>query len=250
MIDLPWTTLVSVGLIVALGYTVYGLTGFGSSIVAVPLLAHFLPLKFAVPMMLVFDLFAGVLLGLKNRKHLDRGELLRLLPFLLVGMAIGATLLANASDRWLLLVLGAFVFGYACLNLLRRGVPAPISAKWAMPAGAVGGVFTALYGTGGPVYTMYLARRLPDRFVLRATIGVLIFITAFVRLALFTGSGFYTQPGLLPLAFAMVPCALAGYLLGTHLHTRLPAARAAQAVWLLLVAGGASLFWRGASMST
>ena len=248
MIDLPWTALTGVGLIVLLAYTVYGITGFGASIVAIPLLAHVLPLRFAVPMMLVFDLFAGVLLGLKNRKHLDRAELLRLLPFLVVGMAIGATLLAQASDRWLFLLLGAFVLGYAGMNLLRRAKPTPISTSWAAPAGAVGGIFTALYGTGGPAYTMYLARRLPDKFVLRATIGILILITALIRLALFTGSGFYAQDGLLALAFALVPCALAGYLSGAKLHGRLPAERVAQAVWLLLLAGGASLLWRSLAM--
>ena len=247
MIDLPWPTLVAVGLIVTLGYTVYGFTGFGASIVAVPLLAHFLPLRFAVPMMLVFDLLAGVLLGLKNRGHVDRRELLRLLPFLLTGMLIGAALLAKAPDRWLLVVLGGFVFGYASLNLLRRSNPALISTKWAMPAGVAGGVFTALYGTGGPIYTMYLARRLADKSVLRATIGTLILIAALARLVLFTASGFYSQRGLLPLAFSLVPCALAGYLAGSHLHVRLPARRVAQGIWLLLVAAGASLLWRGAT---
>jgi uncharacterized membrane protein YfcA len=247
MIDLPWPTLVAVGLIVTLGYTVYGFTGFGASIVAVPLLAHFLPLRFAVPMMLVFDLLAGFLLGLKNRSHVDRGELLRLLPFLLTGMVIGAALLAKAPDRWLLVVLGGFVFGYASLNLLRRSNPALISTKWAIPAGVAGGVFTALYGTGGPIYTMYLARRLADKSVLRATIGTLILLAALARLVLFTASGFYSQRGLLPLAFALVPCALAGYLAGSHLHVRLPARRVAQGIWLLLVAAGASLLWRGAT---
>ena len=248
MTDLPWATLIGVGSIVTLGYTVYGITGFGASIIALPFLAHVLPMRFAVPMMLLFDLSAGVLLGLKNRKHLDRGELLRLYPFLLVGMAVGTLLLARASDRLLLLLLGAFVLGYASLNLLRKITPAPISGVWAMPAGAVGGVFTALYGTGGPVYTMYLARRLPDKFVLRATIGILILSTACVRLVLFTAGGFYAQPGLLPLGVALIPCALAGYLAGSRLHARLPPERMAQAVWLLLVVGGAGLLWRGAML--
>lgn len=247
MIDLPWITLLSAALIVTLAYTVYGLTGFGAAIIAVPLLAHFFPLRFAVPMMLVFDLFAGLLLGLKNRKHLDRRELLRLLPFLLLGMAAGVTLLVQVSERWLLL-LGAFVLSYASWSLLRRVAPTPVSPRWAVPAGVIGGAFTALYGTGGPVYMIYLARRLPDKTVLRATIGVLIFGAALIRLALFTASGFYTQRGLLPLAFALLPCALIGYLAGSHLHARLPTQRALQAVWLLLIAGGASLLWRGLAM--
>ena len=249
MIDLPWTTVVAAGAAVMLGYTVYGLTGFGATIVALPLLAHFLSLRFAVPMMLVFDLGAGLLLGLKDRKLTSRTELLRLLPFLLVGMAVGVTLLTRASERWLLMVLGAFVLGYACWSLLGKAATAIISPRWAVPAGLVGGSFTALYGTGGPIYVIYLARRLPDKAVLRASIGVLIFGTACIRLVLFTSSGLYAQPGLLALALTLLPCALVGYLAGSHLHLRLPAHQAARAVWLLLIAGGASLLWRSWGMT-
>jgi uncharacterized protein len=248
MIDLPWTTLLAAALIVALGYTVYGLTGFGSAIVAIPLLAQFFPLRFAVPMMLVFDLVTGLLLARRSRLRLSRAELLRLLPLLAVGMLAGVTLLVQVDERWLLLALGAFVVTYALWSLASRAVPSPISAVWAVPAGLLGGAFTALYGTGGPIYTIYLARRLSDKTVLRATIGVLIFCTALIRLALFTGSGFYRQPGLLPLAFALLPCALLGYLAGSRLHTRMPARRAVQAVWLLLVVGGGSLFVRALAM--
>lgn len=244
LLDLPWTTLASAALIVLLAYTVFGLTGFGAAIVGLPLLAHFFPLRFAVPMMLVFDLSAALLLGLKNRRLLDRHELLRLLPYLLVGMAIGVTLLAQAGERWLLMLLGAFVLVYGGSSLLRRASRAPVSPRWAMPAGLAGGAFTALYGTGGPIYTMYLARRLADASVLRATIGTLIFGAALLRLVLFTGSGFYAQSGLLLLAFALLPFALAGYFVGSHLHNRLPTQRAVQAVWLLLIASGASLLWR------
>ena len=175
------TTLLAAALAVTLAYTVFGLTGFGAAIVGVPLLAHVVPIRFAVPMMLVFDLCAGLLLGLKSRRDVDRGELLRLAPFVAIGMALGVTALVRAPERWLLGVLGAFVFFYACWSLLSRGAPRPISARWVAPAGTAGGVFTALYGSGGPIYTVYLARRLGDATRLRATIAVLIFCTASAR---------------------------------------------------------------------
>ncbi len=248
MIDLPTSTLLAAAAIVTLGYVVYGLTGFGSSIVAVPLLALFFPLRFAVPMMLVFDLLTGLLLGLRHRRDLSRPELLRLLPIVAVGMVGGVTLLVHVAERWLLLGLGAFVVTYAAYSLLSRAVPTPVSTRWALPAGLFGGAFTALYGTGGPIYTIYLARRLSDKVVLRATLGVLIFCTALIRLVLFTGSGFYQQAGLLPLAFALMPCAVVGYLLGSRLHARLSTRRAVQAVWALLLVGGTSLVLRAIVM--
>jgi len=244
MLDLPLVTIVTAALAVTLAYTVFGLTGFGAAIVGVPLLAHVVPIRFAVPMMLVFDLCAGLLLGLKNRHEVDKGALLRIAPFVAIGMALGVTALVRAPERWLLALLGALVFGYAAWSLLRRGAPRPIGAAGAMPAGMAGGVFTALYGSGGPIYTVYLARRLGEPSRLRATMAVLIFCTAWARLALFSATGLMFQPSLLNLAAVLLPCAVAGYFIGSHLHRRLAPRHAARAIWILLLASGASLVWR------
>ena len=229
MPDLPLSTVAAAALAVTLAYTVFGLTGFGAAIVGVPLLAHVVPIRFAVPMMLVFDLCAGLLLGLRNRRDVDRAELLRLAPFVALGMILGVTALVRAPERWLLGVLGAFVFAYAAWSLLNRAAARQISARWAVPAGMAGGVFTALYGSGGPIYTVYLARRLDDANRLRASIAVLIFCTAWARLALFSGTGLLFQPSLLRLAVVLLPCAVVGYFIGSHLHRRLaPRASAAR----------------------
>ena len=124
-------------------------------------------------MMLVFDLCAGLLLGLRNRRDVDRGELLRIAPFVAIGMVLGVTALVRAPERWLLGILGAFVFGYACWSLLRsRRAAADRRRAGRCRRGMAGGVFTALYGSGGPIYTVYLARRLDDASRLRATIAV------------------------------------------------------------------------------
>jgi uncharacterized membrane protein YfcA len=129
-------------------------------------------------------------------------------------------------------------------NLLKKNAAQPISRRWALPAGVIGGSLTSMFGTGGPIYVLYLAGRITDVSVLRASLGILIFSTALVRLGLFTASGFYNQPSLLPLAFALAPLGFLGYWLGSRLHVRLPPQRASQAVWLLLIGGGASLLWR------
>lgn len=243
--DLPFDTLVSAALIIVLAYTVFGLSGFGSSITAMPLLAHFFPLRFAVPLLLLLDLSATMLLGLKNRSAVDRKELLRLIPFMLVGMVLGVTLLVNAPERALLFLLGSFVLVYAGWSLLfQRGVNKTIATGWSVPLGTVGGVFTALFGTGGPIYVIYLAGRLHDKSALRATIGALIFVSGLTRLALFTTAGLYAQPSLLLLAAVLLPCVLFGLYIGSRLHRRLPMQRVVQTVWVILILGGISLVWR------
>jgi uncharacterized membrane protein YfcA len=237
-------TIALVALIVILAYTVFGLTGFGSSITAMPLLVQVIPLRMAVPLMLIFDLAASLLLGLKNRRVVDRKELLRLVPFMLVGMTLGVVALVNAPERLLLLTLGVFILAYSAWSLLLRPEVQQIGSHWSMPLGIAGGVFTALFGTGGPIYTIYLARRLNDKLVLRATISALIFISALSRLALFTSAGLYGQQSLLLLAALLLPGALVGLYLGNHLHHRLPAERVVQVIWVILITGGVSLIVR------
>ncbi|MBU6258174.1 MAG: sulfite exporter TauE/SafE family protein [Burkholderiales bacterium] len=245
MIDWPWPTLAGVAATIVVGYTVYGMSGFGANIVAMPILAQLLPLRDAGPMLAIFDICTGTLLLARWHRHLDWREIARLLPWLLIGIAGGVQALARVDERWLLLALGAFVLGYSAWSLLRRANPRPLATAWAMPAGLIGGAVTALYGTGGPIYTIYLARRLPDKTALRSTIGGVILGNALIRIALYHHAGFYDRPGLVALALAMLPCAFIGLWLGGRLHLRAQPRRALNAVWSLLLLAGLGLLWRG-----
>lgn len=234
-------------LTVTVAYTVLGFSGFGAILVALPIFAHVLSLRVAVPVLLVSDLFAAGLMGLKNRHQVDRGELLRLLPFLLAGMALGVLLLSRGSEPVLLTALGTFVVAMSLWNLFGRAGTGTVSAKWAVPTGLVGGTFSAMFGTGGPVYTLFLARRLRDTSRLRATVGAIVLGSAVVRLMLFTSSGLFQPDGLLRLALMLMPLAVIGSLLGHRMQARVPQDRVRRVIWMLLVASGASVLWRGLS---
>ncbi|MDE2153069.1 MAG: sulfite exporter TauE/SafE family protein [Betaproteobacteria bacterium] len=240
----PDAALGAAGAVILLAYTVYGLTGFGSSITAVPLLTQFLPLREVVPMMLLFDLTGGILVGLRNRSQVQWREIGRMAPFMAAGMVLGLSLLLYAPQRVLLLALGGFIFAYALWTLVLRPPVRPLRAAWALPLAFAGGLFTAMFGTGGPVYVIYLARRIEQPQALRATISTLIFGSGLVRLLLFSSAGLYHQPQVLPRALLLFPCMLAGLWLGTHLNRRLPAQRVVQAVWGVLLAAGTSLLLR------
>jgi uncharacterized membrane protein YfcA len=234
------------GLVIFFAYTVVGTTGFGASVVAVPLAVHLVPLTLVVPMMVVFDLGAGLLLGGRNFTSVDRRELLRLLPFMLAGIVLGATLLLNAPERLLLLTLGVAVLCYAAWSLWGRPSQVPIAPAWSAPLGTVGGVFSALFGTGGPIYTIYLARRIGDKGRLRATISTLILVSAVARLGTFVAAGAFAQRELLTLIPLLFPCMLAGLFVGNRLHHRLPGKQVIRIVWALLMLSSISLLWRNA----
>ena len=229
---------------VAFAYTAYGLTGFGSTVIALPLLVHFFALKFAVPLLMLLDIAAFFLFGARVRKRVQTREIAWLVPFILAGMAAGLTLLIEVDERTLLAVLGAFLLLYAGYSLARRGPPAALSRAWCAPIGLAGGVFSALFGTGGVLFAVYNAGRIRDKDALRATNAAMIMLSSLVRVVLFGAAGLLTQAGLFATALLLLPPMLAGVWLGNRLHASVPAAAVVKAVYALLVIAGLTLLAR------
>ena len=149
--------------VVLSAYFVRGITGFGSGLIAVPLLALSHPLTFTVPLVLALDFTASFVLGGANRKQADWGEIKMLLPFGVIGAAIGAFALLKLPSSPVLLTLGVFTIFFGFRNIFGVSPTKPISALWAVPTGIVGGGAGALFGTSGPPYVIYLTHRIKDK---------------------------------------------------------------------------------------
>jgi uncharacterized membrane protein YfcA len=102
--DLAWPAMV-----VFLGYVMLGLTGFGSALVIVPLLAWQWPLTHVVALTLLLDLPACMLHGGLNMKQVQWSEIWRMLPGLALGSGMGLWLMHILEPRWPLLMLGLYV---------------------------------------------------------------------------------------------------------------------------------------------
>ena len=94
-------------LTILFAYTVFGMSGFGSTVIAVPILAHWLPLTYLVPLMALGDLVGRARRGRGEPPPREHGpELKRLLPFMFVGIVLGVTLLVNVPQHPLKIGLG------------------------------------------------------------------------------------------------------------------------------------------------
>lgn len=228
-------------------YAVYGLTGFGSTVVALPLLAQLLPLRFAVPMMMLLDLTAFTLFGARFRRRIRYSEAAWLVPFMLAGMALGLTLLIALPEQGLLAALGAFVLAYSAYGLARRGAPLQLARAWSAPIGLAGGALSALFGTGGVLYAIYNSGRIRDKAELRATNAATIMLSSAVRAVLFGATGLLSQDGLIGFALMLVPALLGGFAIGNRLHSAVPAVAVVRILYVLLVVSGISLLARAAA---
>ena len=84
-------------------YFIRGITGFGSGLISVPLLALSQPLHFAIPLVLALDFTASVVLGSTNNKKANWNEIKILLPAGMIGACIGAF-----TFSWLFAMEGGF----------------------------------------------------------------------------------------------------------------------------------------------
>ena len=242
--DLPWFALVAIPLIVLLAYTVFGAAGFGSSLIGVPLLAHLVPLTFAVPLITLLDAGAATTQSVRHWRHASWPVFWRILPSMLVGIAIGATLLVTLPQAPMLLALGIFVSGYGVYLFLGTRTLRTAPDWLAYPIGLIGGIFSVTFGTGGPIYMVFLSARIHDKSVLRATSSVVITVSCWVRMAVFLVAGLLLQPPLLTMALLMVPVMVLGLVVGNRLHHALTGTGFMRLLALLFLGNGISLLVR------
>ena len=240
---MPAETLAYAAGVLLLAYFVRGISGFGSGLIAVPLLALKLPLTFVVPLILLTDFTASATLGGLAFRQVAWGEIRRLALPSIIGVVAGTWLLVSLPREPMLIGLGSFVILFALRNLLLYGrPPRPVRSGWAWPAALTGGTVGAMFGTGGPPYVIYLSHRLFDKGQLRATLSGLFFLEGLVRIATFLISGLLLNMALLTAYLAAMPVALAALWAGSHVHTRLSNGQMLKLISLILIGSGLSLF--------
>src|SRR5215469_6149481 len=93
-------------------YALRGSTGFGAA-AAMPLLGLVIPLKVLIPAWTLIGLTAGVTLLGRDRPYIAWGEMVRLLPTCMIGIAIGLYLFTSLDSRTLAQGLGALILLFA-----------------------------------------------------------------------------------------------------------------------------------------
>ncbi len=227
--------------IVVLAYFIRGIAGFGSGLIAVPLLALFLPLTFVVPLILLLDFTASLVMGGLDLKRVQWREVGMLIPFSLIGVMVGTQLLVNLPLTPMLLILATFIFVFAVRSLLNLKGEKPVSAWWAIPASFTGGTVGGLFGTGGPPYVIYLNHRIQDKTLLRATFSALFFIEGAVRIATFFIAGLLLAQTVWWNALFALPLMLGALWLGSHVHTGLTQTQMTRLIGVLLLLASVSL---------
>ncbi len=247
---LPVHELALAGAIVAAGYLVLGISGFGSALLVVPAFLWQWPLAFAVPLVLLLDLPAALYHAWLNRRDAHLPEWRRLLPWMLLGVGLGSLLQSRISLPWAQGLLGAGLCLVAISRLrglLARSAAANSArapdgqARW---AGLACGVVESLFGVCGPVVATWMSRRTRDPHTLRATTALVLATATSLTLASMAVQGQLAASRLWAAWLPLLVVAMAAVRAGQAVARRLQAAQLQAVTWFLVLASGAGLLYR------
>ncbi len=225
------------------GFT-QGVSGFGSALIAMPLLTTFLTIKTAVPLCVLNSLIITTCLSLQLRRHINWRRIFPLLAGCLPGIVFGLLVLKHVPNIILQISLGLLIIFYASYNLFSsttRKIKGKISTGWAYAAGFCTGGISASLGAGGPPTIIYVTMTGWTNDEIKAALSIFFLITS-IFTALGQAVSGLTTPLILHDFIRSAPFTLLGVWAGVQLYNRINRQTYIRIMfWLLLVMGGVML---------
>jgi len=217
---------------------IQGLTGFGSALMAVPLLSLFLDLTQVVPLATLQGVAITFCLSWQLRRSLSLQRIGPLLLGSLPGVLFGVTLLKYADPAAMKLLLGAMVTGYALYALLSRPVvERRLHPFWGYLAGFATGAIASAFSAGGPPTIIYTTLAGWSKDSIKAT------LSGFFLCAGLLAAGAHLTAGLTTVTVvryfaATLPFVLLGVWVGSRFYQRINQAHYLRAVFGCLAVMG------------
>jgi uncharacterized membrane protein YfcA len=166
--------------------------GFGEALVAVPLLALFLPVKVAAPVAVLISITVALIVTIQDWHHIHFDSAKRLVLSTLIGIPIGLLVLILFANQIVQAILGIVIITFALYRLVNQnGLKFENDEKaWIFGFGA--GILGGAYGMNGPPLVVYgsLRRWGPKQF--RATLQGYFLPASILAMVGYTIAGLWT----------------------------------------------------------
>lgn len=227
-------------LVILLASCLHSATGFGFSILAVPLLLLLHDPLTAVQINLIIAVVLSVLMVPQVRADVDYRLLRRLVISALPGVPLGMALLLYVTAAQLKLGIALLTLAFLMILLLQVSIERSRSRD--ALCGALAGAFTAAVGMGGvPLLVYFAGARLPKE-VLRAT--VLVFFVFAYGLALAMQLwGAQDRLAVVWFSLSLAPWSLLGVAAGNWLFVRISQRVFRILIYVVLAANSAFLLY-------
>jgi len=218
-------------------HMVSAVSGFGSNVLGLPLLALIVGVEAGKQSLIVLSALMYVYMTIRWWHRVDKKELVRMAVICGAGLVVGILAFELIPRRQSTMLLAIFVILVGLRGLLK------IAPDWKSPMWVArltlffGGVVHGAFTTGGPLMTVYARRVLHHKSVFRATASVIWLILA---IGLMIGWSISHSWNAATARVSMIgfPFLLGGLATGEYLHHRVDEMAFQMAVNLTLTAVG------------
>jgi len=222
-------------------FFVQTVTGFGSAMLAMPLLAGLIGIRTATPLFAMSAMIVQIVVWIRYREAFQLRSVWQLMVGAVVGIPLGVLALSAVPENIILTALGVLVLGYALYALLGPELPEiKHRERLGLTLGFFSGLLSGAYNTGGPPFVIYgtASRWKPLEF--KSNLQALFIVTEVVVIASHALKGNLT-PTVFEYFLLTLPAAGLGIVAGFGLDRFLKPDLFRKIVLVLLVLLGISL---------
>jgi len=223
---------------------VQGLTGFGSMMVALPLMVLIVDIKSAIPLIVLLGIVINTMLVFQLAKHFERKKWLPLFLSSVPGIFIGIYILKTVETRSLEILLGVVILTTATAMWLSKPPEKELPTPFTFLAGFIAGLLGGSMGAPGPPIIIYTSLQPWTKRQIKSTM-VAFFAIGGVGIGIFYYySGFITDSILRSFTFCVIPL-VSGVLAGVFLFNKIDENIYRRVVHVALFILGAMMIGKG-----
>lgn len=202
-------------LIIFIAMFIRTLTGFGSALIAIPLLSILFGAKFAIPFIFLYECLIDIMIlardGLKVKNDANQAW-----PFLvsgLIGIPLGTEVLIFSSERLLKIVIGIALIIFSMLLLWNVNLRFKRDRFGSATVGLIGGFLCGSIGMPGPPLALLLSSQGTTKEEFRRLIVIFLTVVDFLTFFYFLWIGLINTDMLLQ-SLKLLPAMVLGFLAG------------------------------------
>ena len=181
--------LLTIGIFI--GFFVQTITGFAGALIALPFLLFVMPLPDAIGYLSIFYFISTPIHVYKEWNYIDKSLLKKLALSSFFGLLIGIIVLAYGQPIILKKALGIFIILFV-LHSLKVKKEIQLLSKMKYFFGFLGGFFSGVFSTGGPLYLVIVRNESSDVKTIRATMFGVLGLVTLMRIPVLAFEGILT----------------------------------------------------------
>jgi len=236
---MDWILLIIIAIIFTSAF-IRSAFGFGDALVAMPLLALFISLNTATPLIGLCAITYTILILYKEWRAVKYKDVLVLIITAFIGIPVGIYFLKGNYDQIMKLILGFILILFASFNIFKPKLFYLKSDKFAFIFGFIAGILGGAINTNGAAVVIYSSLRKWDPKTFRATMQGFFLPTGFMIAISHGISGLWTKEVVMNYVYALPFIFLALYL-GSLVNKRIQKEKFNIYIFLLLLVLGVLL---------